>query len=568
MSHEIHFGDRLDADLSLEGDVVVIGSGAGGGTAADVLSAAGLRVLLLEEGGYAVSKDFTLREVPTFARLYLDGAASPSADGALTVMQGRTVGGSTTVNWTSCFRTPEPTLYHWREAHGLEGFEPESLAPWFERMETRLHVTTQTVHNVNNQLFARGADRLGWRRGEIRRNVRGCGNLGYCGLGCALDAKQSMLITTIPDALDRGAALVTRVRARRLRITGRRVDAVEGIALDARGVRPTGRRVTLRAPFVVVAGGALGSPALLLRSEVPDPYERVGKRTFLQMHNYSMAQMNERVDGFTGAPQSIYSDQFTWIDGPTGKAGFNMEVAGAQPVASMNFRKDAGAAMAEAARGFSRLHVLVSQIRDGFHPESTGGEVRLRADGSAQLHYPLNPYLLDGIRRSWLAMAECQFAAGALTVHPASSDAPSFSSWSAARSAIATLPLRSPNVFLNSTHPLGGCAMGIDERTSVVRPDGMHHQIENLAVLDGSVLPTSLGVNPSLTIYALAARNASRLASQITGRAADGRDASGITARDGSRVRIAARSRSRSRASDSFRDSRSIARRAEASASP
>lgn len=520
MPHEIHSGDRLERDLDLEGDVIVIGTGAGGGMAADTLSAAGLRVLMVEEGAHHVSRDFSLREVPTFARLYVDGAARPTRDGAMTVVQGRTVGGSTTVNWTSCFRTPEPTLRHWREEHGIEGLEPDAMAPWFDRVEQRLHVTTQKLHNLNNQLLARGADKLGWRHGEIRRNVRGCANLGYCGLGCAIDAKQSMLVTTIPDALDRGAVLITRVRAERLRVAGTRVEAVECVALDARGVRPTGRKVTLRAPWVVVAGGALGGPALLLRSKIPDPHERIGKRTFLQMHNYSMAIVGERVDSFRGAPQSIYTDQFTWIDGVTGKAGFNMEVAGAQPVASMNFHKNMGIEMADTALGFPNLHVLVSQIRDGFHPDSPGGEVRLREDGSALLDYPLHDYIRDGVRRSYLAMAECQFAAGAVSVHPATSDAASYRSWPEARAAIAAIPLRSPNVFLNSTHPIGGCAMGVDEQTSVVRPDGRHHHVDNLVVLDGSVLPSSLGVNPSLTIYALSARNADLLAARIAGRSA------------------------------------------------
>lgn len=514
---EIHAGDRLDDDLVLEGDVAIIGTGAGGGVAADILSAAGLRVLLVEEGAYRTSGEFTLREAPTLARLYADGGARPTRDGALSIVQGRTVGGSTTVNWTSCFRTPEHTLRHWREAHGLEGLGAGEMAPWFERMEKRLNVTKWETHNTNNELLARGADRLGWSHGAIRRNVRDCANLGYCGLGCALDAKQSMLVTTVPDALDRGAALVTRVRAERLRLAGGRIEAVEGIALDRRGVHPTGRKVTLRASWFVVAGGALNSPALLLRSDIPDPHARIGKRTFLQIHNYSLAFMPEPVNGFYGAPQSIYMDQFTWRDGVAGRAGFNMEAAGAQPAVSMNFYKGMGMEMEAYARRLPYLHVLVSQIRDGFHPESEGGVVHLRDDGGPLLDYPLNDYIWDGVRSSYLAMAECQFAAGAESVRPASSDAGAYRSWGEARAAISELPLRAPNVFLHSTHPLGGCAMGSDPRLSVVGGNGMHHHVENLAVFDGSVFPTSLGVNPSLSIYALSARNASALAARISG---------------------------------------------------
>jgi len=515
--HQVLDGSRLDGDLDLEGDVAIVGSGAGGAITAEILSEAGLRVLIVEEGAYRTSEDFTLREPSSLARLYRDGGAIPTRDGALSVVQGRTVGGSTTVNWTSSFRTPEPTLRHWREQHGIDGLDADELAPWFEAIEERLHIGPWQDHNRNNALLARGAERLGWRCGAIRRNVRECAGHGYCGLGCPVKAKQSMEVTAIPDALEHGAVLLTRVRAERLELNRNRVTGIEGLALDERSIRTTGRRVRLRAPWVVVAAGAIHSPALLLRSQVPDPYRRLGKRTFLQAHNYSLSFMSEPIQPFSGAPQSIYTDQFTWRDGVTGRAGFNMEVVGAQPVVSMNFWKGLGMEMADFARRLPYLHILVSQIRDGFHPDSPGGEVRLRRDGGGVLDYPINDYIWDGVRSSYLAMAECQFAAGAESVHPACSDAKAYRSWPEARAAIAVLRLRSPNVFLNSTHPLGGCAMGGDPRTSVVDAQGRHHHLENLAVIDGSVFPTSLGVNPCESIYALAARNATLLAERIAG---------------------------------------------------
>jgi choline dehydrogenase-like flavoprotein len=513
----IHVGTMLDRDLNLEGDLAIIGTGAGGAISAEILAGAGRRVIMIEEGAYHTSQDFTLREVPTFARLYSEGGVRPTKDGALSIVQGRTVGGSTTVNWTSSFRTPEPTLRYWQRSHGIDGLGPDDLTPWFEKIERQLHIEAWETHNVNNQLLARGAERLGWRHGVIRRNVRNCMSLGYCGLGCPVDAKQSMEVTAIPNALDHGAVLVTRVRAERLHLRGDRVTLIEGLALDERGVHPTGRRVWLRAPWVVVAAAAINSPALLMRSGVPDPHQRLGKRTFLQTHNYSLAFMPERIDPFYGAPQSIYTDQFTWRDGVSGRAGFNMEAAGAQPVVSMNFWKGFGTEMADFARRLPYLHILVSQIRDGFHPDSPGGEVHLRADGSGVLDYPLNDFFWDAVRGSYLAMAECQFAAGAESVHPACSDAGAYRSWPAARAAITALQLRSPNVFLNSTHPLGGCAMGADPRTAVVDTYGRHHHVKNLVVFDGSIFPTSLGVNPCLSIYALAARNATALAEHIGG---------------------------------------------------
>ncbi len=512
-------GSTLDRDVALEGDVAIVGTGAGGAIAAEILAGAGLRVLMVEEGAYRQPEDFTLREPGSLARLYRDGGAMPTRDGALSVVQGRTVGGSTVVNWTSSFRTPEPTLGHWREHHGIADLGSDDLAPWFEAIEARLNIAPWHDHNRNNALLARGAERLGWRHSAIRRNVRECAGHGFCGLGCPVKAKQSMDLTAIPEALANGAVLLTRVRAERLTFAHGRVTGIDGLALERRGIRPTGRRVRLRAPWTVVAAGAINGPALLLRSRTPDPYRRVGKRTFLQLHNYSLSFMPDRIEAFSGAPQSIYSDQFTWRDGVTGRAGFNMEVVGAQPVVSMNFWKGLGPTMASFARRLPHLHILVSQIRDGFHPDSPGGVVRLRRDGSGVLDYRVNEYIWDGVRSSYLAMAECQFAAGAERVQPACSDAAPYRSWAEARAAISSLGLRSPNVFLNSTHPLGGCAMGADPRTSVVDAAGRHHQLENLVILDGSVFPTSLGVNPCQSIYALAARNATLLAERITGTA-------------------------------------------------
>lgn len=511
MTHEIYTGSRLEADLTLAGDVVIVGTGAGGGVCAEILARSGFRVVMVEEGAYWTARDFTLREVPSFARFYFEGGVRQTKDKGIGVMQGRAVGGSTTVNWTSSVRTPSQTLRYWTDTYGLKGFTPEAMAPWFEVMEQRLNVHPWTAHNENNALLARGAATLGWRYEALPRNVKDCPGLGYCGLGCPIDAKQSMLVTTIPTALDHGAVLLTRVRADQVDIRGDRVFGITGVALDDRGVRLTGRRVRIDAPFVIVAGAAINSPALLLRSNAPDPYARLGKRTFLQIHNYSIAIMPELVDAYVGAPQSVHSDQFLWRDGVTGRAGYHMEAVGTQPAGTMNFRKGIGPELVQAASQYRRTHILVSQIRDGFSEASPGGTVTLRSDRRGLLDYPITEYIRDGIRSSYLSMAECQFAAGAATVTPANMDAQPYTTWAEARAAIASLSLRSPNTVVNSTHPLGGCAMGEDPHVSVVNSDGWHHHLRNLAVIDGSTFPTSVGVNPGLSIYALAARQATKL---------------------------------------------------------
>ena len=167
----------LDRDVTLEADVAIIGTGAGGGIAAEVLTDAGLRVLMIEEGPLRSSSDFRMREADAYRDLYQESAARKTADKAINILQGRCVGGGTTVNWTSSFRTPAATLAHWRTAHGVNGFGVPELAPWFERIEERLAIAPWTVApNANNAALARGAAALGLSWHAIRRNVTGCSN--------------------------------------------------------------------------------------------------------------------------------------------------------------------------------------------------------------------------------------------------------------------------------------------------------------------------------------------------------------------------------------------------------
>jgi hypothetical protein len=292
----------IDHDPTYEADVAIVGTGAGGATVADILSAAGLRIILIEEGPLKSSSDFRMRESEAYPDLYQASAARKTRDKAINILQGRCVGGGTTVNWTSSFRTPPRTLAHWRDALGIEGYGTDDLAAWFARAEARLSIAPWTVApNANNAALARGARALGIAHGTIRRNVSGCLNLGYCGMGCPTNAKQSMLVTTIPAALDQGALLLTRTRAQRLAWSGDRASSLECVALDRAGIAPGARRIHVRARTYVAAGGAINTPALLLRSGVPDPHGVVGRRTFLHPTVVSAALMP---DACTPMPSS------------------------------------------------------------------------------------------------------------------------------------------------------------------------------------------------------------------------------------------------------------------------
>ncbi|EIK98523.1 glucose-methanol-choline oxidoreductase [Pseudomonas sp. M47T1] len=511
-----HDGSRLDHDLTLEADVVIIGSGAGGGTSAEILSAAGLKVLIVEEGPLKTSSDFKMLEPQAYANLYQEGIGRMSKDGAITILQGRTVGGTTVVNWTSSFRTPPQTLEHWAREHAVKGHGVDDMAPWFERMEQRLGVAPWLIPpNANNEVISRGCEALGYHWKVIPRNVRGCWNLGYCGMGCPTNAKQSMLVTTIPAALDKGAELLYLTRAERLLTDGQRVTGLQCSAMDERCVAPTGKTITLKARHYLLAGGGINSPALLMRSKAPDPHDRLGKRTFLHLVNFSAGLFDQVINPFYGAPQSIYSDHFQWLDGTTGRMSYKLEVPPLQPALASTLLGGFGQENAERMAQLPHTHMMLALLRDGFHPQSQGGAVELRSDGSPVLDYPVSDYAWDGVRRAFQTMAEIQFAAGARSVTPLHNDARAASSLGEARQMIDGLRLELFRTRLGSAHVMGGCPMGEDPTRSVTDSLGRHHQLENLSIHDGSLFPTSIGANPQLSVYALSAQLSTLLAQRL-----------------------------------------------------
>jgi choline dehydrogenase-like flavoprotein len=513
-------GSTLTADRQMDADIVIIGSGAGGGVSAEILTRAGLSVLIVEEGALKSSKDFKMREAQAYPQLYQESAARKTADKAINILQGRTVGGSTTVNWTSSFRTPAATLAHWQNVYGLTDYSEAGMAPWFARMEERLGIAPWALApNENNAVLARGAAKLGIPTAIIPRNVRRCWNLGYCGMGCPTNAKQSMLVTTIPAALDGGASLVTRARAERLVFKGGKVDHLVCSALRADGLAPRGPMLTVRARHCLLAGGAINGPGLLLRSGAPDPHRLLGRRTFLHPTLISAALFEQPVEAWAGAPQTVYSDHFVEGMDPAGPIGFKLEAPPLHPVLTATtfagFGRDHAAAMAR----FPHQQALLALLRDGFHPDAAGGTVRLQGDGAPLLDYPLTPYFWEGARRALATMAEIQFAAGARQVKPIHEQAALYGSWAQARDAIAGLPMQPHLTRVVSAHVMGGCAMAGDARLGVVAPDGRYREVANLSVHDGSLFPTSVGANPQLSIYAVAARLATELARTLQGAA-------------------------------------------------
>ena len=507
-------GSAAAADLELTADVCVIGSGAGGAVVASVLAAAGVSVLLVEEGGYYSTADFDMIEAHTVPRLYQESMQRTTADLAISVLQGRAVGGTTVVNWTTSFRTPEDVVARWSERHHVGGFRYADLVPHYEAIEARLsiHKVDEAAMNRNNRKFYDGCKAKGYDVDTTHRNVYQCLQTGSCGTGCPVNAKRSMLVTLIPDAIDAGARLLFRCRVDSLEVAAGEVRAATCTLLDAGGYGVTGRRATLKARRFVLAGGAINSPAVLLRSGL-DSGGLVGTRTFLHPVIASSGLYDETIEAFYGAPQSAASHAFAHRGGDV---GFFMETAPGYPVLAATAMPGFGDAHRRSMLGLARRTTHIALAIDGFHDDVPGGTVRLRPSGAPLLDYPIAPRVWEAFRTAQKRLAEIGFASGArevTTLH----DPPVTLTSEKEIDRLDEAPWEACRVGVFTAHQMGGCRMGDNPRDSVVRSEDLrHHTLKNLHVIDGSVFPTSLGVNPQESIYGLARLMATRLATRLS----------------------------------------------------
>lgn len=494
---------ELTAAHEVACDVCIIGSGAGGAVLAAGLVARGLRVVMLEEGSHRTRVDFLpLQESVAYPMLYQERGARATADLAIAVLQGRTFGGGTVVNWTTCFRTPDRILDHWRERHGVEGLEPAALAPHFDAVEQRLsvHEWSEALVNPNNRVLLDGCRALGLHPELLRRNVKGCQNSGYCSFGCPFDAKQAMQVTYLADAVARGLEVWCDARAHVLEHRGSRVEAIVVNQMNPDRDIPGDPILTIRPRLTVSSCGAINGPALFLRSRVSG-LPAVGRRTFLHPVVATVAEHDHEIAGWYGAPQSVACHDH--IDRGPEEIGFFLESAPMHPMLSATAIPAFGAPLLAGMARLGSTSTTIALHVDGLLAGDDGGTVTLRSDGSPSLDYPLSPRLLDAFRESHRWMAKIGLAAGARVVRSLHVD-PVEVRTEADLPKLDSAPYGPLRHSIFSAHQMGGLAMGATPADSVVDSTFKVHGFDNLYVVDGSVLPTSLGVNPSLTIYGLA----------------------------------------------------------------
>jgi choline dehydrogenase-like flavoprotein len=494
---------RAHRDGTLRAEVCVIGSGAGGAVVAAELAESGRDVVLLEQGAHHVKEDFDQREETMLPRIFEDAAQRLTEDGAITVLQGRSVGGSTVHNLGYCFRAPEPILGLWSEEHGVR--ELDSLEDSFARVEAALHVQPILPEELNglNRAVRRGADLLGYHGHVARHNRVGCVRAGFCILGCSYDAKQSMLVTYVPRADRAGARILTDAKAWRIEAHpgGKRVLATLG---DAQG-RPAGE-LRVEAPVVVCSAGAIGTPLILQESGLGG--ERVGRHLHLHPSVIASGIFPERIHAYYGIPQAYYVDEFIDLARDPRSGYALMPIAG-YPVLTAGSLPGFGRELFALLREYPRIGGLLAMLHD-----RSAGRVERGPAGRPRISYALEDgdrrQLTQALKRTvevlWASGAErviVPYLDGALLLRPQDGTAE-----------IDRRGVRQGIIPLSSSHPQSTCRMGEDPGTSVVNSFGEVHGTRGLFVADMSVFPTSLGAPPQITTAALADRTARHLAAR------------------------------------------------------
>ncbi len=490
---------ELHGDVDLSCDVCVVGSGAGGAVVAAECAQAGLRVIVLEEGDYYTSEEFREPPFRRMLRMYRDhGGVAALGRPPIPIPLGKAVGGTTVINSGTCFRAPGPVLSAWERQFGLEGFDEETLAPYFDRVEKVLHVkpVPREIIGSNAEVFERGVRALGLHGAPLRRNIEGCRGCGVCVFGCPSDAKQAMHLSYLPLAEQAGAVIYARCEARNIMIEGRRVRGVEAAILGPDKEPGSRGRLRVRADRVVLACGALHTPLLLRKNRVGLGSGQVGKNLALHPALGISATFKEPLYHWRGTLQSYYVDQLHLSD------GVMIEVTTIHPAMALSAAKAVGPEL----KHF--LADLPFRASAGlFVSDTCTGEIAaLPGFRRSLVLYNLSRFDAARLLRGMSLVAEIFFAAGAIAVHTNLPGLERVTSPAELKD-LKNAPRWQPgDLHLAAFHPVGTCRMGPDPANSVVGLNGQVHGVEGLYVADASLFPTCVGVNPQETIMALATK--------------------------------------------------------------
>ena len=482
----IERGANIKGERRVKVDVCVIGTGAGGAPVAKELAEGGMKVAMLEEGERFTTDEFSARPREMTARLYRDAGQTATAGNVPIVMPlGQAVGGTTLVNSGTCFRTPAAVLEMWRERFGLDQLSPYELDPYFRRVEriTNVVQVPPEIAGRNAEVVKRGADKLGWSGDYVWRNVRGCVGSGVCNFGCPTSAKQHTGLTYVPRAWDAGATTFTGARARRIVTEGGRARAVDATTSG-------GGRLHVEADVVIVAAGAIHTPLFLQRNGLGTKSGELGRNLAIHPATAVRALFDEPIDMARGVPQSYFVDEFAdegiMLEGAAGPPDY---AAMSLPFAGIRHRD-----LMLRYQNMSQFGLMVSDISRG-SVRSRGGRVEIR--------YDLCREDVLTFKRGIELLCELYAAAGATMLYPPVEGVGEMD----ARE-LRPVPdgMRARDLTLMAFHPLGTARADARPAHGVVDGDLKLHGVEGVYVADASVVPSSIGVNPQITIMALATR--------------------------------------------------------------
>lgn len=491
--------EDIPGDTRLHCDVVVIGTGAGGAVVAAELAEAGLDVIMLEEGGYNRTEEFTTNASEMVRKMYRDGGASMSIGSPPIVFsEGRTVGGSTVINGGMTWRTPEKILERWAAEDDVDAIAPKRMERYFERVEKYVSARHQDPETIgrDNQLLKQGAEKLGWEVVPNIRNQFHCAGTNNCAFGCPTGAKRSTLVSYVPRALAFGARIYTDCKAERLLRRGKRVVGVEARVVR-HDFRP-GPRVTVLAAAVVVACGGIQTPALLLRSGIKSPSGMIGRHLAMHPNVKVIATFDETVEGYKGVHQAYQVREFQ-------DEGIVMAAVNVPPSVLSMAVPFYGRALGELMRDYNRIVSAGLLVED-----SVTGRVRSAPGGRALAFYDLSDFDAHRLVRGCKLLCELLFAAGARRIVLPFDGVPDLRTPDDVEK-VFSKKIPKSHMEVMTVHMMGTCRMGGDPMRHVCDSYGKVYDADGLWIADASLFPSPIGVNPMETIMALATRNAERM---------------------------------------------------------
>jgi choline dehydrogenase-like flavoprotein len=493
-------------DINETAEVCVIGSGAGGAVVAKELSEKGIEVILIEEGSHFTLKNFNQDPNDMMGMMWREsGTTLALGVPPVSITLGKAVGGTTIINSATCFRTPEAVIEKWKKAYGCATLDYGELLPYFEKVEAEISVTelSEEILGKGYQIVKRGASALGIHVKPLKHNVKKCEGAGICQFGCVRNAKQSTDLSYIPKAIKAGSRIYANCKAERLLTESGRVRGVAGAVIDpASGKKRFSFKVTSK--IVCLAMGAMITPAFLLKQRLCNTSGEVGKNLSIHPCGRVVAEMAEDVFGHHGVSQGGQIDDFA-------QEGIMLEGIFIPPGIMTMSLPGVGEDHKYIAKNYNRLAAFGVMVSD-----TTKGRVfrPLLPGFPFSAWYSLNQRDTEALKKGIGITAEIFFEAGAKRVFTGCQKMPILHS-KEDLNRFKKIDVRPWHFELAAFHPLGTCRFGTDPRDSVIDMNLESHDIKGLFIPDGSPFPTSLGVNPQVTIMTFATRAADHIARSI-----------------------------------------------------